>query len=98
MTDTTASPSPRRIPWDALAVAPFIICAVMFLFLPTLGIVSAAFTDRAGNFTFDNIFGLFTDQIIAAYWISIRISGASAFFGALIGLAIVLAIIRKSVV
>ena len=42
MTDTTASPSPRRIPWDALAVAPFIIFAVMFLFLPTLGIVGAA--------------------------------------------------------
>ena len=94
MTDTTASPSPRRIPWDALAVAPFIIFAVMFLFLPTLGIVGAAFTDRAGNFTFDNITGLFTDQILAAYWISIRISGASAFFGALIGLAITLAIIR----
>lgn len=92
MTDTTASP--RRIPWDSLAVAPFIIFAVMFLFLPTLGIIGAAFTDRAGNFTFDNITGLFTDQIMAAYWISIRISGASAFFGALIGLAIVLAIIR----
>src|SRR5690606_4065803 len=71
MTDTA---SPRRIPWDALAVAPFIIFAVMFLFLPTLGIIGAAFTDRAGNFTFDNIFGLFTDQILAAYWISIRIS------------------------
>ena len=91
MTDTA---SPRRIPWDSLAVAPFIIFAVMFLFLPTLGIIGAAFTDRAGNFTFDNIFGLFTNQIIAAYWISIRISGASAFFGALIGLAITLAIIR----
>ena len=94
MTDTTASPPRRRIPWDSLAVAPFIIFAVMFLFLPTLGIVGAAFTDRAGNFTFDNITGLFTDQILAAYWISIRISGASAFFGALIGLAITLAIIR----
>ena len=95
MTDTTSPRTPpRRIPWDALAVAPFIIFAVMFLFLPTLGIVGAAFTDRAGNFTLDNITGLFTDQILAAYWISIRISGASAFFGALIGLAITLAIIR----
>ena len=93
MADTTAK-SARRIPWDSLAVAPFIIFAVMFLFLPTLGIIGAAFTDRAGNFTFDNITGLFTDQILAAYWISIRISGASAFFGALIGLAIALAIIR----
>ena len=89
-------PPPRRrlIPWDSLAVAPFVIFAVMFLFLPTLSLVGGAFTDRAGNFTFDNITGLFTDQILAAYWISIRISGASALLGALIGLAITLAIIR----
>jgi len=89
-------PSPRRraIPWDSLAVAPFVIFAVMFLFLPTLSLVGGAFTDRTGNFTFDNIAGLFTDQIMAAYWISIRISGASALLGALIGLAITLAIIR----
>ena len=95
MTDTPAtSGSKRRIPWDALAVAPFVIFAVMFLFLPTLSLVGGAFTDKAGNFTFDNIGGLFTDQILAAYWISIRISGASAILGALIGLAITLAIIR----
>ncbi|HEV7346114.1 MAG TPA: ABC transporter permease subunit [Devosia sp.] len=95
MTDTSASTPPsRRLPWDAIAVAPFIVFAVMFLFLPTLGIIGAAFADRAGNFTLENTAGLFTSQIVAAYWISIRISGASAFFGALIGLTIVLAIIR----
>ncbi len=96
MTDMTAPPArkSRRIPWDSLAVAPFVLFAVMFLFLPTLGLVGAAFTDRAGNFTFDNIIGLGADQIVAAYWISIRISGASAILGALIGLAITLAIIR----
>lgn len=93
MTDTSAK-SPRRIPWDVLAVVPFAIFAVMFLFLPTLSLLGAAFTDRAGNFTFENIAGLFTDQIMAAYWISIRVSGASAILGALIGLAITLAIIR----
>jgi putative spermidine/putrescine transport system permease protein len=66
----------------------------MFLFLPTFSLIGGAFTDRAGNFTFENIAGLFTDQILSAYWISIRISGASALLGALIGLAITLAIIR----
>ena len=95
MTDIAAPPKPhRRIPWDSLAVLPFVIFAVMFLFLPTLSLMGAAFTDRAGNFTFENIAGLFTDQIMAAYWISIRISGASAILGALIGLALTLAIIR----
>ncbi|QQR39815.1 ABC transporter permease [Devosia rhizoryzae] len=91
---TAQPPSTRRIPWDALAVAPFILFAVLFLFLPTLGIVSAAFTDRTGNFTFENIAGLFTPQILSAYWISIRVSGASAILGTLIGLAVTLAIIR----
>ncbi len=94
MTVTNAVRSPRRLSWDALAIAPFVLFAVMFLFLPTLSLVGTAFTDRAGNWTLDNIAGLFTPQILAAYWISIRISGASAFLGALIGLAIVMAIIR----
>lgn len=94
MTDTASPTRRRRLPWDTLAVAPFVIFAVMFLFMPTLSLVVAAFTDRAGNFTFDNIIGLGADQIVAAYWISIRISGASAILGAVIGLAITLAIIR----
>ncbi|WEK05109.1 MAG: ABC transporter permease subunit [Candidatus Devosia phytovorans] len=96
MTDTSqpTSPTRRRIPWDSLAVAPFIIFAVMFLILPTFSLIGGAFTDRAGNFTFENIGGLFTPQILNAYWISIRVSGASAILGALIGLAITLAIIR----
>ncbi|NGP18308.1 ABC transporter permease [Devosia aurantiaca] len=84
----------RSIPWDALAVAPFLLFAVLFLFLPTLGIISAAFTDRAGSFTLDNIAGLFSPQILSAYWISIRVAGTSAILGTLIGLAITLAIIR----
>ena len=66
----------------------------MFLILPTLYLVGAAFIGPNGQFTFDNIAGLFTGQILAAYWISIRVSGASAILGALIGLAITLAVIR----
>jgi len=93
---SAASPPPvrRRLSFEWLGVAPFIIFAVMFLILPTAYLIGAAFVGRDGQFTFDNIAGLFTDQIIAAYWISIRISGASAIFGALIGLAIALALIR----
>jgi putative spermidine/putrescine transport system permease protein len=94
MHTATAAPLRRRLSWDWLGVAPFIIFAVMFLVLPTLYLVGAAFIGRDGQFTFDNIAGLFTDQIMAAYWISIRISGASAVLGALIGLAMALALIR----
>jgi putative spermidine/putrescine transport system permease protein len=95
MSVTTASPPiRRRLSLEWLGVAPFVIFAVMFLILPTLYLIGAAFVGRDGQFTFENIAGLFTEQILAAYWISIRISGASAIIGALIGLAIALAIIR----
>lgn len=95
MTDAAASRRPRRrLSLEWLGVAPFIVFAVMFLILPTLYLIGAAFVGRDGQFTLDNIAGLFTEQIMAAYWISIRISGASAILGALIGLAIALALIR----
>jgi len=95
MTDATLTPRTRRhFSFEWLGVVPFIVFAVMFLILPTLYLVGAAFVGPDGGFTLDNIAALFTDQIMAAYWISIRISGASAILGAFIGLAIALALIR----
>lgn len=81
-------------PGDILAIAPFIVFALLFLVVPTLGLVVGAFQDGAGNFTLDNIAGLVEPQIVASFWISIRVSAASAILGAGIGLAIALAIIR----
>ena len=77
-----------------LGVLPFILFALLFLIIPTLFLVATAFVDDAGNLTLQNIIDLSTPQILGAFDISIRISAASAFFGALIGLAIALAIIR----
>jgi len=79
---------------ELLGVVPFLVFAVMFLIAPTLFLVGAAFVDDAGNFTFQNIVDLGTPQIVASFWISIRVSAASAFLGALIGLLIALAVIR----
>jgi putative spermidine/putrescine transport system permease protein len=79
---------------DFLGVAPFVLFAIFFLVLPTLGLVGGAFVDRDGAFTFQNILDLGQPQIVSAYSISIRISAASALLGALIGLAIALALIR----
>ena len=84
----------RGVSLEILSVVPFLVIAVMFLVLPTLQLVRIAFTGPDGNFTLDNIIGLGTDQIRAAYWISIRISFTSAALGCLIGLAIALALIR----
>ena len=70
---------------DWLGITPFLLFAVMFLIAPTLYLVTGAFLNPAGEFTFENIGGLFTDKILASYWISIKISLASSIGGALIG-------------
>ena len=78
---------------DWLGVTPFLIFALMFLIMPTLYLVTGAFLNPAGEFTFDNIAGLFTDKILASYWISIKISLASSIGGALIGFLLAWAIV-----
>jgi len=89
MADMSAAPPPRRparrIPLAWVGVAPFIVFAMMFLILPTLQIVTGAFRNPAGEFTLANIANLFQPSILASYWISIRISVASAFLGCLMG-------------
>jgi putative spermidine/putrescine transport system permease protein len=77
-----------------LGVLPFVAFSLLFLIIPTLFLVSTAFVDANGNFTFQNIVDLGTEQVLNAFSISIRVSAASAFFGAAIGLAMALAVIR----
>ncbi len=56
-------------------------------------IVVGAFQTADGSFTLDNIYGLFTPSILAAYWISIKISIASALLGCLTGFAVSSAVV-----
>src|SRR3569833_3253202 len=79
---------------DDLGVAPCLIFAVMFLIIPTLYLVIGAFQANDGSFTLQNIHNLSTPQILSSFWISIRVSTASAFFGSVIGLVLALAVIR----
>ena len=97
--DNAASATPPargglRLPTQWLGVAPVCIFALMFLILPTTYLIVGAFQNDAGEFTLDNIAALSQPSIVAAYWISIRISLASAILGALVGLAIAIAIVR----
>jgi len=79
---------------DYLGVAPFLIFAILFLIVPTAFLVVGAFIGRDGSFTFQNIIDLGTPQIVSSFWISIRVSAASAVVGAAIGLIVALAVIR----
>ena len=87
-------PRGARLPLQWLGVAPFFIFALMFLILPTMYLIVGAFQNNAGEYTLENIYELFQPSILAAYWISIRISLASAVVGALAGFALALAIVR----
>jgi putative spermidine/putrescine transport system permease protein len=77
-----------RLPLNWLGVAPFLLFVLLFLVMPTMNIVLGAFRNPAGEFTLANIRGLYTPSIMAAYWISIKISLASAILGCLIGFGV----------
>jgi putative spermidine/putrescine transport system permease protein len=79
---------------DLLGLAPFLIFAILFLIVPTVFLAVGAFADNDGHFTLQNIIDLGTPQIVASFWISIRVSVASALLGALVGLILALAVIR----
>ena len=80
-----AAPSRRRLSLAWLGIVPFALFVGLFLIAPTMKIVIGAFQRADGSFTFENLIGLFTPSILASYWISIKISVASAALGALIG-------------
>lgn len=82
----------RRPELRWLGLLPFAIFSVLFLILPTLYIVIGAFQTPQGGFTFQNILDLNTPSIRSAYWVSIKVSFASALLGCLIGFAMAAAI------
>ncbi|OGB33895.1 MAG: acriflavin resistance protein [Burkholderiales bacterium RIFCSPLOWO2_12_FULL_61_40] len=78
-------PESRGRNWNWIGVLPFFLFALLFLILPTSYLMVGAFQDAEGGFTFANIRGLLEDNVVSAYWISIKISAASALGGGLLG-------------
>ena len=71
--------------WNWLGVLPFLVFATLFLILPTAYLMVGAFQNEAGDFTLANLRGLLDENVLSAYWISFRISAASALGGGIIG-------------
>jgi putative spermidine/putrescine transport system permease protein len=99
MTNMAAAsgPAPQRLrlPLAWVGIVPFLLFALLFLILPTLNLVIGAFQDNSGAFSLASIYELWNNpKIVAAYWISIKISAISALLGALAGFFIALAIVR----
>lgn len=85
----TSSPA---LTW--LGVVPFGLFALLFLILPTLKIVIAAFSTPEGSFTLAHIAGLATPNLIKAAALSLKISILTALLGALLGLLLAVAVTR----
>jgi putative spermidine/putrescine transport system permease protein len=81
-----------QLSWSWLGVAPFFVFAIMFLILPTAFLVVGSFQDADGHFTLANLANLSQPTIVSAYWISIKVSVASALGGAVIGFLMAYAI------
>ena len=65
-----------------LAVLPFLSFAVLFLVLPTCMLMVGAFQDKQGSPTLANLVTLLhRPDLMASFWISIKVSIASAVGG-----------------
>lgn len=71
--------------FNLLGVLPFMLFALLFLILPTAYLMIGAFQDAQGHFTLANVRGLMEANVLEAYWISFKISAASALGGGLLG-------------
>ncbi|PKO14900.1 MAG: acriflavin resistance protein [Chloroflexi bacterium HGW-Chloroflexi-10] len=68
-----------------LGVLPFFLFVILFVVLPSVSLFAGSFQDAQGKFTFKNFIDLADPTIVAAYWVSIRISLATAIGGGLLG-------------
>jgi putative spermidine/putrescine transport system permease protein len=83
--DARARPAKTSFSWTWLGLVPFFLFIFFFLVLPSLSLFIGSFQNQAGQFTLENIRGLFTPSIMAAYSISIRVSLATAVGGGIFG-------------
>ncbi|MBN2631858.1 MAG: ABC transporter permease subunit [Rhodobacteraceae bacterium] len=83
---------PRKL-WDLLGLVPFLGFAFLFLVAPVFYLVVGAFQTPDGTFTFDNMLGLAAPNIANSFWLSIRLSFASAALGTVAGLLLAQALI-----
>ena len=77
---------PRSSYMNWIGVAPFLLFAVLFLFLPSIRLFIGSFTTEDGVFTLENVKELFTQKyILDSYILSIKISAVTALGGGIFG-------------
>lgn len=69
-----------------IGLLPFFLFALLFILLPSFGLLAGSFLDGDGNFTMQNIHDLFTTPfIVNAYKLSVQISTVTALGGGIFG-------------
>ena len=89
---TTPPTIARRGSWAWLGVLPFVLFALIFLIWPAASLLVDSFRDAEGRFTLANIAGLSDPTIVAAYWLSVRISFVTAVGGGIFGFLLAYAV------
>lgn len=77
-----------RIGWSWLGLAPFAIFILLFLILPVFYLIHGAFQTPDGRYSFETLLSLRAPEIAGSYWLSTRLSFASAAMGTVFGLAL----------
>ena len=83
-----AGATPRRPRGGAakyLGLTPFALYVLIFLAIPTTLAVSTGFFTEDGQFTFDNVAGLFAPNVLSAFGNSFFVSAVTAVIGAVVG-------------
>ncbi len=68
-----------------LGLTPFAAYVLIFLAIPTTLAVLTGFVTEDGQFTWDNVLGLFQPNVLAAFGASFWVSAVTAVIGAVIG-------------
>jgi len=90
----SSSPQTGRLLWTAAGIAPFVLFALLFLLVPTGILLVGAFFDRQGAPTLGNLSQLLANPaLISSFWLSIKISAASALGGTIIGFLVAWALV-----
>lgn len=91
MTQTALEKPPKkkvpRFDWKKwIGVIPFFLFAILFILLPSVRLFIGSFTNAEGQFTFENVLELFSqDYIRNSYLLSIQISAVTALGGGIFG-------------
>lgn len=89
-----ARPQTRKINWAWLGITPFLLYAILFLFLPAVSIFIRSFEAPGGGFTLQNFVEIATrSDLRNAYKASLSISLITAAGGAIFGFLLAYAVV-----